>query len=363
MDDKLFERFLSGDPSAATGVRNHLRAVAARVLEAPQWSMQDAQKRREYETAAVAETLQAPGRSMVQAASRVMTIATRIGLSHLRSSEGLGKDHIDVDLLAKKAMDSLPDDQEEVVRQYLSTCPICSRHLEAARSALKSAISNQQKAIPRPNPGAMRPGAPKTFHSASTKRLRTPRTKKHPKLTKAEGLSAGDMVTAAFIVVAIGLLVFLLMSPTGGSSNDEKLVKRMGLLEPELPPTLRANEFDSTIEVAIRLTEQGNCADSAEKLSRFVERDPESRLLRYYYSLALLCDRNEGALESFHTMKRMDGERFVMEDWWYAQALFLGDAVEHAEKLLEDLSQRTLENGNPHRRQDDARALLRRIRN
>jgi hypothetical protein len=349
MDDSLFQRFLSGDPLAATGVRNHLRAVAHRVLAAPQWEMPDSDIRRERESAAVAEILQSPGHSMVQAASMVMAVSLRTGLEQLRTAQGIPQGHIPTDLLARRAIDKLNDDEKEQVRSHLEGCPTCSRHLEVARSALKAATSSQ-KADPPIVASATRTPVP------SNKRPTSTRTAKKDKPTKSAGVGHSEWVTQGVILLGLFYLVFHFTRPNHQELTERATQTRSEMLPTELPPTALAGTFESSIEVNIQLMSSGRCANSAIRLSRFLERDPENRLLRYYYSLALLCDRQaKNAMESFGILHQMEGDRFWGEQWWRAQALYLNGSDEKAMLLLDKISE------SQHGRAADAEALLKRI--
>lgn len=354
MNDELFKRFLSGDPHATTGVRNHLRAVAHRLLDAPQWSMKDNDTRRERETAAVAEVLRNPGNSMVQAASRVMTVATRIGIEHLRSEGGIPSNHIAAETLAKKAMDRLETEEVEPLRQYLESCTTCSTHLEQARNAIKAAISAQEKSprLPTTTPTPMSG----QFRSASPKRVRTTSEKKHPKLTKAEGITSSDWITRGLLLFALAFGIYQLTQPSEGERASADDIRRANLLPKELPPVAMAGALPANVGAAVQLIEAGRCKDSASRTARFVERAPEDRLLRYYYSLALLCDRQKDeALQSFAQLRQMEGERFWGENWWYAQALYLGGGEETALAILGEIAD------SEHGRAADAEALLNRL--
>ncbi len=354
MNDDLFQRFLSGDPHAATGVRNHLRAVAHRVLQAPQWIIDESEKRRERETAAVAEVMRSPGNSMIQAASKAMTVACRIGIEHLRQQDGVPSSHISADTLAKKAMDRLNEEEEEPLRQYLESCSTCSLHLEQARNALKAAIS-AQSAAPPPKPSTASPG-PGQFRTATPSRKRRPNRKRHPKLSKGPGLQFSEVTTRLLLLFALGYGIFLATRPSSEEVLSAEWAARANLLPAELPPTSQARSLEPNIASAVQLMESGRCDDSRSRMARFVERDPENRLLRYYYSLSLLCIRKaDEALQSFSTLKDMDGTPYWGEKWWYSQALYLGGGEDKALTLLDQIA------SSEHGRAADAEALIARI--
>ena len=346
MDDPLFQRFLSGDPLAATGVRNHLRAVAHRILAAPQWEMPDNDVRRERESAAVAETIQSPGHSMVQAASRAMAISIRIGLDHLRHIQGLPQGHISTDLLARKAVDKTQEDEKEQVRTHLEDCPACRRHLELARSALKAAMSTQAV-----NPISTAKLTP------STDRRPTPRQKtRRTKVKKQSRVPGSEWITQGIILVGLFFAVYLFTRPSQAERDQTANLERAKFLPGELPPTAMAGEFEGNVEASIQLMSNGRCGNAADRLVRFVERGPEDRLLRYYFSLALLCDRRSpDAMQSFAILHKMEGERFWGEAWWRAQALYLAGAEDKAMTVLDQIAE------SQHGRAADAEALLQRI--
>lgn len=354
MNDELFKRFLSGDPHATTGVRNHLRAIAHRLLDAPQWEMKESDTRRERETAAVAEVLRNPGGSMVQAASRVMTVSARIGIEHLRSTSGIPSTHIAADTLARKAMDRLEAEEEEPLRQYLDSCSTCTAHLEQARNAIKAAISAQKQTprLPSTTPTPMSG----QFRSASPKRVKTTSTKKHPKLSKAAGLSSSELITRGLMLFALVFGIQQLTKPSKGELASAEEIRRANLLPKELPPVALASTLPANVGAAVQLMEAGRCKDSASRIARFVERNPDDRLLRYYHSLALICDRQKDeAIQSFSQLRQMEGEKFWGENWWYAQALYLGGGEEKALTLLGEIAD------SNHGRAADAEALLNRL--
>jgi len=290
---------------------------------------------------------------MLQAASRVMTISTRIGIEQLRLREGMPKGHIKLDLLARKATDSLKDDEEEPVRHYLESCANCTRHLELARNALKSAISAQDKSADAPSPVAHVDIAKRRQRPAKkTKRS----SKRHPRLTKAPGLQTPEILSRIVMLLGLGIGIFYLTRPSAETVMNEDQMARASLLPPELPPSALADQLKPQYAASARLMSNGRCADSASRLERFVEREPDNRLLRYYYSLALVCDRQASkAIGSFASLREMTGERYWGEKWWYAQALYLAGADEKAMLLLDELVE------NKHGRAADAEILLQRI--
>ena len=291
---------------------------------------------------------------MVQAASRVMTVATRIGIEQLRIKTGVPATHIAAETLAKKAMDRLEPQEEEPLRQYLESCPTCSQHLEQARNAIKAAISAQQK-VPKVRPSLPTPMSGE-FRSASPKNIRAKKTKRHPKLTQAGGISNSNLITWGLVLFALFFGVFQLTRPSAADRNSTKDIQRANLLPKELPPVALANQFPANVASAVELMASGRCNDSASRSARFVERSPDDRLLRYYYSLALLCDRQqENALQSFAVLRSMEGDRFWGENWWYAQALYLGGGDEKAFTILSQIAD------SEHGRSADAEALLNRL--
>lgn len=349
MDDSLFQRFLSGDPLAATGVRNHLRAVAHRVLAAPQWEMPDSDIRRERESAAVAETLQSPGHSMLQAASTVMAVSLRTGLEHLRAAQGLPQGHISADLLARRAIEKLNEEETEQVRSHLDGCSTCSRHLDVARSALKAATSSQKVEEPKVTTASRTPAAPPEPRS----RKRTAKKKKSKTKPRVE---RSEWITQGVVLLGVFYLVFHFTRPSQQELSEREVQTRAALLPAELPPTAMAGSFESNIEASIQLMTNGRCRDSADRLARFLERAPEDRLLRYYYSLALFCDRQaKESMQSFKILHEMEGDRFWGENWWRAQAHYLHGSEEKAMSLLDEIAE------SKHGRSADAEALLKRI--
>jgi hypothetical protein len=308
--------------------------------------MPDNAMRRERESAAVAETLQSPGQSMVQAASRAMAVSMRIGLDHLRDAQGLPQGHISTDLLARKAVNKIQEEEKEQVRTHLEDCATCRRHLELAHSALKAAMSNQS-INPISTPVLQPRTMDKPTETRSARRSK-PKTKKR--------VQNSEWITQGVILVGLFFAVFFLTRPSQADRDAAETTKRAKFLPAELPPTAMAGEFESNVEASIQLMGNGRCGDAAERLDRFVQRDTENRLLRYYFSLALLCDRRSTeSLQSFGILNEMEGQRFWGELWWRAQALYLAGAEEPAMSLLDQLVE------SRHGRSADAEVLLQRI--
>ena len=194
------------------------------------------------------------------------------------------------------------------------------------------------------------------FRTASPKRVRKTSEKKHPNLTKAEGLSSSNLITGGLMLFALAFGIHQLTRPSEGERSSAEDIRRANLLPKELPPVALASTLPENVAAAVQLMEAGRCKDSASRTERFVERSPDDRLLRYYHSLALLCDRQKDeAIQSFRQLRTMDGERFWGENWWYAQALYLGGGEDKALALLGEIAD------SEHGRAADAEALLNRL--
>ena len=147
-----------------------------------------------------------------------------------------------------------------------------------------------------------------------------------------------------------------LTKPSKGELASAEEIRRANLLPKELPPVALASTLPANVGAAVQLMEAGRCKDSASRTARFVERNPDDRLLRYYHSLALICDRQKDeAIQSFSQLRQMEGEKFWGENWWYAQALYLGGGEEKALTLLGEIAD------SNHGRAADAEALLNRL--
>ncbi len=153
MDQDLLIRFRSGEPAARTSLRNHLRAVCARVLGAPQWGF-EAERRRALEVAAANEALESDATDPVGFALAAMRAAARGGLGALRQSDPQAGEHPDGDIVVGVAMETASRAQKMRLDKHLEDCGHCRVHLETVRHALKTAASAQKAADPQSAPTA-----------------------------------------------------------------------------------------------------------------------------------------------------------------------------------------------------------------
>ena len=92
MDDKLIQRFHDGEASAAPALRNQLRAIAARVLSAPQWELRNHDERERLEREVAAEAMESRHENAVGYALAAMSGASVRGLRKLRRRDGMHDD-------------------------------------------------------------------------------------------------------------------------------------------------------------------------------------------------------------------------------------------------------------------------------
>jgi hypothetical protein len=346
MDEELYQRFLEGDDAATTGIRNHMRAIATRVLAAPQWGLEEGQPRRELEQEAVAEAMGTPPEHLVGAATAVMQVATRTGLAHLRREDHVTGEHPDVSLMAALALEVLPPDEAQAAEAHLADCMPCLRHVASAKNALRTAVSAQKTAVAPPKPLPQR----EAIHASAR---REPAGAK----SLARFLPSRSTLGIVAPLVVLGLAMFLHWQ-SQQLDPVQALQDKVGhLLPAELPPSARAWELEQIGKDAVSGLGEGRCEYAVRRLGVAMDQNPDQPLHSYYLGLAHVCLRQGPQARSNleWVQANMDPPPFGL-DWWLAQAHLLDGGVDEGLALLDSLA------ASDHPRAPFARDLAAKVR-
>jgi hypothetical protein len=328
MDEELYQRFLEGDDAATTGVRNHMRAIATRVLGAPQWGLEDGQPRRELEQEAVTEALGTPSEHLVGAATAVMQAATRTGLAHLRREDHVTGEHPDVSQMAALALEVLPPDEAKAAEAHLADCMPCLRHVASAKNALRTAVSAQKTAAAPAKPLPQR----EAIHTSAQ---REPTGGK----SLARLLPSKSTMSVLAPLVGLGLAMFLHWQSQQLDPAQAFHAKLGHLLPAEIPPSARAWELEQIGKDAVSGLGEGRCEYAVRRLGVAMDQNPDEPLHSYYLGLAHVCLR-QGPLARSNlewVQANMDPPPFGL-DWWLAQAQLLDGGVDEGLALLDALA-------------------------
>ena len=346
MDEELYQRFLEGDDAAATGIRNHMKAIANRVLAAPQWGLEDGQPRRELEQEAVAEAMGRPPEHLVGAATAVMQAATRTGLAHLRREDHVTGEHPDVSLMAGLALEVLPKDEAQAAEAHLADCMPCLRHVASAKNALRTAVSAQKTAVAPPKPLPQK----ERVHASA-------RGKPTAANSLERFLPSKSTLGLVVPLVALGLAMFLHWQSKQLDPVLALQAKVGHLLPAELPPSARAWELEQIGKDAVSGLGEGRCEYAVRRLGVAMDQNPDQPLHSYYLGLAHVCLRHGPEARSNLEWVRtnMDPPPFGL-DWWLAQAQLLDGGVDEGLALLDALA------ASDHPRAPFARDLAEKVR-
>jgi|GEM_PF-3040423 len=346
MDNELFQRFLSGDQVATTGVKNHLRAITSRVLAAPQWGLSGIERTRDLEIQAAKEAMTSPGETVLSCATGALLASTRLGLIALREREALPKGHPDAITVAREVVGVLGEPERGALLEHLENCGTCSRHLEMAKGAVNAAMSasaaqtssvkaKEQLATSAPTSST----SAKAPHEKTRAHVKKRKEKKkdakraiHPDLLKKERFSiVSSLGPLVILILILGYFGFMRSIET-----DEERVRRLAhLLAPELPPTALADQLDPSSRGAALDMERGHCDSASSRLSAASDSNPSDPTLNYYAGLAHLCARHpEESLRHFERLGSLDVDPFYGQEWWYTQVLILNDRVDEARARL-----------------------------
>ena len=346
MDQELITRFRAGDDEARAAVRNHLRAVAARVLAAPQWKLSEVTTRSALEVQAAVAALESPAQEPVSFAMAAMHAAGVAGLEHLRALDGALGDHPKAEVMVKVALETAIGAQVLHVDRHAEGCAACRAHLDVLRAALTSAATAQRSTAPsRPEPKREKVVQPEP------KKKSRPTPRARPKKQPEQGLPLASMAFVAALVV-------------GGVwwgtqlSDEEKAWAAAAHLPDELPPGAMAAHYDGSTRDAILGMAKGDCRGASAKLHMASKRAPDDYDLRYLEGMALVCMRDPMSLDALQDVNdnvHWDDLPWGFE-WWYAQALVLNDDIGGALDELDRLA------GMDHGRSQDAEALAATLR-
>ena len=359
MDQDLLIRFRSGDQAARTALRNHLRAVTARVLGAPQWGF-EAERRRALEVASANEAMEADAADPVGFALAAMRSAARAGLESMRQADPHAGEHPDTDILVGVAMETASRAQKMRLDKHLEDCGHCRVQLETVRHALKTAASAQRAVAPETAPTAAsdvpEPMGLQAAADQAAKAEDKPKPKPKPRRRRRpEAKPKGDLPIwqTLLAVAAVGGAVWW------GTqlSEEEQVWEAAALLPDERPPAQSAELYEGTPSRAIQGLANGDCRSSARQLE-LAYGETEDLWLRYMQGLALICSRDPAAIEPMQQVaEEMHWDELPWGfAWWYAQALVLDLEYDEALRELDQLA------SSEHARAADAQALADQIR-
>lgn len=353
MDKELISRFRSGDPIARTAMRNHLRAVAARVLLSPQWRF-DVKARTQLEKEAAAIALGCPAPDAVGFAVAALDAASLKGLERLRKAEGLVGNHPEPSLLVAVALETASAAQARQLDAHLADCASCTGHLEVVRVGLRTAAS-ANRAADVPAPAAKQTLEQKADAPAPSR----PKPTRGKKRRQQKQEAAFEIPWTPFVIG--GLVIMAGLWWNGRLSPDQEIWKAASMLPDELPPTAMASQYSgATAEAILNMgSGDGDCRASASKLHMAFSREPDDYDLRYLEGLAHICAHNGPeaylALQDVNDNVEFDELPWGF-DWWYSQALVLDLQVENALWELDRIA------GSDHPRSRDAGKLARDLR-
>ena len=355
MDEELFKRFLKGDPAATTGIRNHLRAITARVLAAPQWGFRDHDRVRDLELTTVTEVMESPGESVLICATAAMLVSAREGLDELRSREALPQGHPDSTTLARELLEVLNRTESDALKAHLEECATCERHLQLGKQAIRQAISAQRTAPTTTQKIRRERPAPVASNARRARPVDQKRSNVKKKAKRKGENQGGALRALAPLLVTLAILGAMAWQRSL-ETPEEKVRRLANLLPAELPPTALADELDPGSRQAALDLSRGHCESGAGRLAIASDQAPDNRLLSYYAALGHTCARApEQAMKYFDRLATIHGEAYFGERWWLANALVINDRLVEAKAHLEILIE------EEHPRARNARTLLARI--
>ena len=362
MDERLLRRYRNGDPRAGTALKNHLRALASRVLSSPGWGLSSTQ-RRELEVQAAQQGLDSKARTMLQFAAEGMGIAAELALAELRRADGVAHGHPDAKTLVAVAMETASPVQHTQVQNHEESCRICGRHVDTVRQALKLAASSSVVEPPSHGPEPH-------FSDEDTDELpiglqdapARPRKPTSVDLRRPQSARAGpDEAPPSMLSMAAPFLLLLALVGVYGwfqsTHGDTREQPWLVLVPDELPPTEQAWRVDGAARQGVDALAKGQCEDAASRLALDAKRKPDELWVRYYEGLAWVCLRDgPRAYAALDAVQYMNGTKPYGLSWWLAIAQLLDDRPEAALETLDELAVRQ------HARAADAGQLANELR-
>ena len=362
MDERLLRRYRNGDPRAGTALKNHLRALASRVLSSPGWKLTGTQ-RRELEVEAAKQGLQSSARSMLQFAADGLAVASELALVELRRSDGVAHGHPEASLVVAVAMETASPAQVAQLEAHGEACKVCPRHVEVVKQALKVAASSSVVEPPSHGPephfsdedteelpeglqdAPARPRKPTAMDLRRPRSARAGREEDAPSLVSM----AGPFLLLLALVLAYGWF-----QATNSGVRDRPWV---ALVPDELPPTEQAWRVEGAARQGVDALAAGNCTEAAHRLALDAKRRPDELWVRYYEGLAWVCLRDgPRARAALEAVQYMNGAKPYGLAWWLAVAQLLDDRPEEALASLDELA------GKQHARAADAAKLANQLR-
>ena len=371
MDDLLVQRFKSGDPAALTAMRNQLRAMAARVLSAPQWDL-DATRRQTLERESAGEAMDASSKDAVQYVVGAMLAAGKRGISWLRKRDGLKEDeHPDRAVVVGVALQTASANQKLQLEEHFKECKSCQVHFDIAQEAIRGAANAQKAAAaaaPAPAPAPeqdlaeyarqrARQGQPaKAPHKKSSASQAAAERKKKAAARRRKRMPAGGSFLP---LVVLGVLLAAGILWKQQPTEEQRVWLVASLLPVELPPAGRADQYEGTVRTAILTASQdGECRSAGNKLHIASKSAPDDLWLRYYEGMAFVCARDgRRAVEALEAVDAATTDLPWGFTWWLGQAYLLDLQTEQGLSVLDGLA------NSKHRRAEDARQLAARVRN
>ena len=359
MDDQLLQRFRDGDPGATVSLRNQLRTIAARVLSAPQWGLQDSGMLAALERKAAQAALASGADAAIALTEEVLVQAGAEGIELLRSREPLvGEGHPAAVDIARVASNTASAIQHARVESHNQDCKRCTHHLEILKAALRAATTVQPRPA-QPSPAQAGPGRGPARPRSKPKpsEPRTARRRGGASKPGSAKLGAEEKPGLPWLAILASVAVLAGAIWRVQPSDEQRTWARAELLPVELPPSARANLYRGPAKRAISQLEDGNCRDSATTL-HLQAKGTNDPYLHWYEGVAWVCARDGAkALEAMAQVSSLAGTDVPWGyNWWRAQALVLEGEDAKALVLLDQLA------GSRHARGRDASALAGRIR-
>ena len=362
MDERLLRRYRNGDPRAGTALKNHLRALASRVLSSPGWGLNSAQ-RRELEVEAAHRGMESEASTMLQFAAEGLCIAAELALTALRRADGVAHGHVTPELIVAVALETASEAQQAQVSDHTASCKACTRHVDLVRQALKLAASSSVIEPPSSGPGGpddteeLEAALPAGLQDAPARpRKPTSVDLRRPQSARVREDDAPSLASMAGpFVLLLALVAAYSWFQTQHTAGGER--PWLSAIPAELPPTEQAWRLDGAARQGVDALGEGRCEEAAERLALDAKRKPDDLWIRYYEGLAWVCLRDgPRARAALEAVEYMNGTKPYGLSWWVAVAQLLDGRVDEALENLDGLA------GSQHARASDATRLAREVR-